>query len=529
MSNSPLRKDDLRLTASHNREYREVSPAESARSQATPHRADLQAILDGAMDKMEAMGAAIALNGEEGVFCEASTGDLAPEVGTPLYAGVGLAGRCLSTGEIQLCNQANADSRLDPGVSKALGIGSVLMLPIKQNSRVVGVLGVLSHKPNAFNETHVAVGSRLAERVSSACARLELHRNRLAGPRNTTQGLAYAMDLERLLEAAYVLQGKDRLRNMDTAETLEPSRQSGPPSESVAGANGLWSRVRPPDRPWNSLVDQPRLSPLAATITKLWNRVPALGTSQMPSDRLLVLAGLSPLVIFLLLFVFLGRPAFMRHSQPASLQTAAIAAPTTPLDKPVAAHLPGLLTSGHTASAGLNNPRGSSLAIDHGNTQYIDAAQDQPAGKNADALANDSDTAHAIQEIGVDGAPETAPPIAALPISAPDSLIGILSAPVSLPVAGMDISEGIAGGKLERQVSPVYPSQALSLRLEGWVVLHGVVVENGTIQDLSVVSGHPLLARAALDAVTRWRYQPYRLNGKPTRMPMEIKLEFKLR
>ena len=56
MSNSPLRKDDLRLTASHNREYREVSPAESARSQATPHRADLQAILDGAMDKMEAMG-----------------------------------------------------------------------------------------------------------------------------------------------------------------------------------------------------------------------------------------------------------------------------------------------------------------------------------------------------------------------------------------------------------------------------------------------------------------------------------------
>src|SRR4029077_18734452 len=100
---------------------------ESAWSQATPHSSDLQAIFDRTMDQMEAMGAAIGLNGEAGGFCEASTGDLAPEVGTPLYAGVGLAGRCLSTGEIHLCNQANADSRLDPGVSKALGIGSVLM------------------------------------------------------------------------------------------------------------------------------------------------------------------------------------------------------------------------------------------------------------------------------------------------------------------------------------------------------------------------------------------------------------------
>ena len=124
----------------------------------------------------------------------------------------------------------------------------------------------------------------------------------------------------------------------------------------------------------------------------------------------------------------------------------------------------------------------------------------------------------------MDGAPENAPLIAALPVSASDSLLGILSTPVSLPGAP-DISEGIAGGKLQRRVNP--PTQALAQRLQGWVVLRGVVGENGTIQDLSVVSGHPLLARAALDAVTRWRYQPYRLDGKSTRMRMEIKLEFK--
>jgi TonB family protein len=528
MSTSPLHEDESRLTASNNCEYREPIPVKSAGSQATGRRSELQAILKRAMDVTEATGAAIALSTEEGVFCEVSTGTLAPDVGTPLYAGVGLAGRCLSTGEIQLCNQANADSRLDPGVSEALGIGSVLMLPIKQSSRVLGVLGLLSHKPNAFRETQVAVAGGLADRVSSLVsgfATLRYPPHNLVEPRTTTQGFAHTVDLQRLLEAAYVLQDKDRLGNMDTAETREPRYPSPRLSECVPAASGMWSRVRALDTPGDWPVIQPDLSAWAAAITRLWNRIPTLGMPQSPSGRLLALAVPALLVVF----VLLGRLTFLSHSQPASLQTTAIADVTRSSDKPVATHSPDLRTPGHTSSAVLNNRGGSSSAIDHGNIQNIEAAQDHSTGKMPDTPpATDLASAQAVQEIDGDGPPDTAPLIATLPVSVSDSRLGFLSTPVSLPRAEMDVSEGVAGGKLLRQVNPVYPAAALAQRLEGWVVLRGVVAENGTIQDLNAVSGHPLLARAALDAVTRWLYQPYRLNGKKIRMPMEIKLKFKL-
>ena len=66
------------------------------------------------------------------------------------------------------------------------------------------------------------------------------------------------------------------------------------------------------------------------------------------------------------------------------------------------------------------------------------------------------------------------------------------------------------------------------LGLEGPVLLQAVITENGTVQDLKVVRGQPILARAAVDAVRQWRYRPYRLNGKPVRMQTEITIDFKL-
>jgi len=77
-------------------------------------------------------------------------------------------------------------------------------------------------------------------------------------------------------------------------------------------------------------------------------------------------------------------------------------------------------------------------------------------------------------------------------------------------------------------VQPLYPPQARTLRLGGTVVLHAVVEEDGTVHDLSLVSGHPVLAHAAISAVRQWRYRPFRLNGKPVAMRTEIRVDFKL-
>ena len=75
---------------------------------------------------------------------------------------------------------------------------------------------------------------------------------------------------------------------------------------------------------------------------------------------------------------------------------------------------------------------------------------------------------------------------------------------------------------------PEYPPLAKMARIQGTVRLDAVISKDGTIQDLKVISGHPLLVRAAMDAVQRWRYQPTLLNGEPVEVATEIDVNFTL-
>jgi protein TonB len=79
---------------------------------------------------------------------------------------------------------------------------------------------------------------------------------------------------------------------------------------------------------------------------------------------------------------------------------------------------------------------------------------------------------------------------------------------------------------LVHRVLPVYPSAARQSHVQGTVVLEGTVSEHGQVEDLQVVSGPPLLAEAAMDAVRKWRYTPYLLNGMPVRKQTRINISF---
>ena len=97
-----------------------------------------------------------------------------------------------------------------------------------------------------------------------------------------------------------------------------------------------------------------------------------------------------------------------------------------------------------------------------------------------------------------------------------------------MPVPTLPVSQGVSAGEVVRRVLPVYPAQARAMRLEGTVVLRCTITESGTVSDMKVVSGHPVLARAAKDAVAQWLYRPYTLNGKPVAIPTDITVDFKL-
>jgi protein TonB len=83
-------------------------------------------------------------------------------------------------------------------------------------------------------------------------------------------------------------------------------------------------------------------------------------------------------------------------------------------------------------------------------------------------------------------------------------------------------------GSLIKRVQPAYPPIAKLTRIQGTVVLQAVISREGTIESLHVLSGHPSLVNAAIDAVQQWRYRPYVLNGTPVEVETQITVNFSL-
>jgi periplasmic protein TonB len=85
-----------------------------------------------------------------------------------------------------------------------------------------------------------------------------------------------------------------------------------------------------------------------------------------------------------------------------------------------------------------------------------------------------------------------------------------------------------AEGNLIYRVQPVYPPIARQARIQGAVELRAIISKAGTIENLVVLRGHPMLAPAAIEAVRKWRYRPYLLNSEPIEVETEITVNFVL-
>jgi protein TonB len=81
---------------------------------------------------------------------------------------------------------------------------------------------------------------------------------------------------------------------------------------------------------------------------------------------------------------------------------------------------------------------------------------------------------------------------------------------------------------LINQVRPVYPPLAKQARISGVVRLQAIIAKDGSVQELQVLQGHPLLVQAALDAVRQWRYRPTLLNGEPVEVVTTVDVVFTL-
>jgi protein TonB len=108
----------------------------------------------------------------------------------------------------------------------------------------------------------------------------------------------------------------------------------------------------------------------------------------------------------------------------------------------------------------------------------------------------------------------------------------ISSTPVAVPKVAtpqrVRVSQGVTQGLLIRKVQPNYPPLARQARIQGSVLLQAEISKDGTIENLRLISGHPMLAPAAIEAVKQWRYKPYILNGEPVEVETQITVNFTL-
>ncbi len=99
--------------------------------------------------------------------------------------------------------------------------------------------------------------------------------------------------------------------------------------------------------------------------------------------------------------------------------------------------------------------------------------------------------------------------------------------PPAAPAHPLKVSHWAEGNIIYR-VQPSYPPIARQARVQGTVELRAIISKAGTIENLVVVSGHPMLVKSAIEAVRQWRYRPYLLNNEPIEVETEITVNFVL-
>ncbi|HTT20596.1 MAG TPA: TonB family protein [Candidatus Sulfotelmatobacter sp.] len=128
----------------------------------------LNDIVEQARNATGATGAAIALFRDGELVCRASAGENAPDLGVRVDAGSGLAGACVSSGEIQHSQDTDTDTRVNSEACRRLGVRSMLIAPLVDGLRLIGLIQVFSAWPDAFGKREISALQVLAGRIAES-------------------------------------------------------------------------------------------------------------------------------------------------------------------------------------------------------------------------------------------------------------------------------------------------------------------------------------------------------------------------
>ncbi len=424
-----------------------------------------------------ATGAAIALERGGALVCRAAAGSTVPDLGVEINIQSGLSGACVRENKLQWCSDTENDSRVDAAACRSLGVRSVVIVPLVIAAKVKGVFELFSSQPDAFRDRDIKLLLDMAQSVTDAVTR--------AGASPEEPGSEIA------------------------------SAAAGPPAILETAPTG---RLQLSTR---ALAQRDRTTRILR------------GIAVCLAILLLVLLGLR-----------WGRrntgAAKGRQGTPAVQAADTVGSAnsgTTPI--PTALDLPAVTpkpSSGRrksvTQNAALIARDGTGLTITRTGPEGdkpIDRETPTDAGEETSAVPKPSTAVgEPKSSANPDGVSDKQlAELASAPIRPVPAGLAPVVAPPSISVPAM-VSNGVEEGRLVHTVQPKYPATAVQRHIEGLVVLHAVIGKDGSMRQLKSVRGDPLLTQAAIDAVRQWRYQPYKLDGVPVDMPIDITINFNM-
>jgi TonB family protein len=492
-----------------------------------------------AADATHASAAALALLRGKLMVCRAATGLHAPDLGVPLDTRDGLSGACARLRSPQVSDDTESDPRIDPAISRRLGIRSMLVVPVyaykmtatDRNPPLTGVLEVFSPFPNSFTQQAQVLLADFADE----CARIHNVANQLQSrPRaeivqshddlilSDTGAAASATETNDLdpanghAENASAGTGNAGTDNAGTDNAGTDNIGTGDVGSvdssvlAVQAAVQANADVRPLliDEESASQVPEPELL-LSSDIAVATDPRLRIAPRQPHEVWTLILGGLVILAAAAFSFMIGSRIGWLRSQQPASAitsqpaQSSEAAQPTSP-------------PTGKSAKSSAHNKNSERTpALPQKDSSKSKGSDNSTSAGDELVVYNNGKVVFRMKPGIVEGQSTSA----AHPTSAHSSV----APPKSIWLAPTE-----AEGRLITRTEPQYPADSLAAHRSGNVTLEVEVAEDGTVSSVNTLNGDPLLAAAAAQAVRNWRYQPYRSNNHPSQFQTDVTLTFSL-
>jgi TonB family protein len=492
---------------------------------------DLAVVAQRAQAFTNASGVAIALsegNADE-IVCRARSGGSAPDVGATLRVEGSFTGLCIQTGKELRCDDCETDTRVDTAAIRALGIRSMVVTPIREDNRVVGVLAAFAPTPHAFTITHVAVLKTMADQISAL-----LQKERRAREENP--------QAETPRPAAPAITAKPVVASVQ-APTAPPAVVIKPSLSVPRAAAPAMAKVE-------TIKSVPlEVVPLATPPKKEERRVDAapranFGTfdsvaaeDKKPGSRFMMVGVVAVLVIAAAAtFAFL-KTQKPKIAAPQPTQEAANVPSTTslppsastqPASPTVSGTAPSAATSAVVTPAVTKPTVEKAAARTVAEKSSLQAEKPVPAEKPAPVATLGSTGTSRIARNSAQAAPEVAPSFTA------DS--ANTSTPLSSLARPVATSTPSAAAIEQSQLEPlqvlktgplVYPPIAKARGITGPAVVQITVGKDGKPYNPKFISGQPIFKDAAFQAVMGYQFKPAKLNGQPIEQITTVRLNFR--